>query len=542
MAEPQPGDSSEAPTTATIEAQLERVLGSRRFGNSRKLAAFLRFATEQALAGRPDQINQASIAAHVYERADFDPRKDPLVRVEANRLRKALDRYYAEEGQDDPVLLEIPLRTYVPRFSFRDAAEQARRLRATEGWQLPAVAVLPFGHSASDEAESIQLEEILTSDLSRFAAIRVHAYRANQPSPHLGNLENARALGLDFAVTGAVRSYGNQIRIDAAVLDVSTGEQFWSGRFDSDASGSASFDMQYVVSRKIAAQVADVYGAILTRVRVNLQRADAADLPAPGAPEDGLMAITRAALTFYNSQFAPSSQTLAETRQMLARAAPYAERSALYWAVLAFNQADSILFDDHPPAATLAAALANVRHAAALDPTSPTVQYARAFISMLIDDKDSVADACRRMLDANPNSGFITGTAAFFLATIGEYDQAITRYRDSIELNPRYPFWFQLVPCFYHLIRSEYEMALRAANQIDMRSFFWRQLLTASISGYLGRKDAAAEELSRLQQSLPDFAARHREIISIYALDPAMAIKLERGLELAGVALPRSQA
>ena len=39
-------------------------------------------------------------------------------------------------------------------------------------------------------------------------------------------------------------------------------------------------------------------------------------------------------------------------------------------------------------------------------------------------------------------------------------------YRDSIELSPRYPFWFQLVPCFYHLMRSEYETALRAANQI----------------------------------------------------------------------------
>src|SRR6202011_835820 len=52
----------------------------------------------------------------------FNPQIDPIVRVEATRLRRTLERYYAGAGANDPIVIELPRGTYVPTFSRRAAA------------------------------------------------------------------------------------------------------------------------------------------------------------------------------------------------------------------------------------------------------------------------------------------------------------------------------------------------------------------------------------------------------------------------------------
>ena len=77
--------------------------------SSPQLTAFLRFVVEAVLEGSSDRIKGYVIAVEVLKRgAQFNPQIDPIVRVEATRLRRTLERYYAGEGAEDAIVIALP--------------------------------------------------------------------------------------------------------------------------------------------------------------------------------------------------------------------------------------------------------------------------------------------------------------------------------------------------------------------------------------------------------------------------------------------------
>jgi hypothetical protein len=106
-----------SPCAEEIRAALDGMLVSEVFRGSPQLAAFLRYVVETTLRGEADRIKGYTIAIEALGRdAAFDPQTDPIVRVEAARLRRALSRYYANGGGAAPVRIELPLGHYVPAF------------------------------------------------------------------------------------------------------------------------------------------------------------------------------------------------------------------------------------------------------------------------------------------------------------------------------------------------------------------------------------------------------------------------------------------
>ncbi|HJY82444.1 MAG TPA: hypothetical protein VKK81_15360 [Candidatus Binatia bacterium] len=120
-----------SPTNDEILAALDRVIASEALRSSPRLIAFLRFVVEETLRGERHLIKAYTIAVEALERgADFDANTDPIVRVEAGRLRRALERYYAEAGAADLVRIHIPRGSYVPEFQLSqvDASESTGSL------------------------------------------------------------------------------------------------------------------------------------------------------------------------------------------------------------------------------------------------------------------------------------------------------------------------------------------------------------------------------------------------------------------------------
>jgi Tfp pilus assembly protein PilF len=119
----------ERPDAARVRAALARMLASEPFRGSAQLGAFLRFIVEETLAGNADRIKGYAIAVEALGRdTSFDPTLDPIVRVEANRLRRAIDTYYAGPGQDDPVFIDLKRGSYVPSFRLREVAPRPAEL------------------------------------------------------------------------------------------------------------------------------------------------------------------------------------------------------------------------------------------------------------------------------------------------------------------------------------------------------------------------------------------------------------------------------
>jgi hypothetical protein len=115
--------SDESPNDADVRAALDRVIASSHLSKSPQLGSFLRFVVQEELAGNGSRIKAYTIAADALGRdANFDPQTDPIVRVEAGRLRRALDQYYANGGSKDPVVIELPLGHYVPVFRVNNPA------------------------------------------------------------------------------------------------------------------------------------------------------------------------------------------------------------------------------------------------------------------------------------------------------------------------------------------------------------------------------------------------------------------------------------
>ena len=105
---------------AEIRAQLHRILGLPVFLDARRPSAFLSFIVETSLTGGAAGIKEYLIGVEVFDRSsEYDPKDDPIVRIEAGRLRKKLTEYYAGPGARDPILIEVPKGGYVPVFQRR---------------------------------------------------------------------------------------------------------------------------------------------------------------------------------------------------------------------------------------------------------------------------------------------------------------------------------------------------------------------------------------------------------------------------------------
>jgi hypothetical protein len=103
-----------------IRNQLEKTLASPSFVNSARMRQFLRLVVERTLAGGRDGVKESVIGTEVFDRSpDYDPSVEPVVRVEARRLRAKLQEYYEGEGIHDAVVISLPKGGYAPAFEFR---------------------------------------------------------------------------------------------------------------------------------------------------------------------------------------------------------------------------------------------------------------------------------------------------------------------------------------------------------------------------------------------------------------------------------------
>src|SRR5580700_2697895 len=95
--------------------QLEKILAHGLFARSERMGRFLRLAVERSLDGRADELKEYLIGVEVFDRKpSYDPRVDPIVRVEARRLRSKLKAYYDGEGRSDPIVIELLRGSYAP--------------------------------------------------------------------------------------------------------------------------------------------------------------------------------------------------------------------------------------------------------------------------------------------------------------------------------------------------------------------------------------------------------------------------------------------
>jgi hypothetical protein len=111
-------EASPALDSLDILQQLDRMLKSRHFRNSRRYPAFLAHIVRRRLDGDLDSLKERILGIEVFKRPpDYDTAADPVVRITAGEVRKRIALYYHDEGTEQELRIELPPGSYVPVFS-----------------------------------------------------------------------------------------------------------------------------------------------------------------------------------------------------------------------------------------------------------------------------------------------------------------------------------------------------------------------------------------------------------------------------------------
>jgi TolB-like protein len=293
------------PAPDIVLAALDRIAASEPFANAGRLTRLLRYVVERSLKGEGDQLKEYAVGIDVFDRsADYDPRTDSIVRVEARRLRAKLEDYYRGAGADDSIVIDVPRGGYAAVFSVRasaspvmkSAADATPATRRSAGWwpaavllgaavlallvlasrsrteavpsaaadDAPSIAVLPFEAFSSDEADLLlaaHLTDAVTVAIAKRGAVSVasRTSAARFAASDLSEGQIASALGVEFVMEASAVTSGADVRVEARLVDTARDRKVWV----------RSYDGRRERVEELAARIAgDAVSALLERAAV----------------------------------------------------------------------------------------------------------------------------------------------------------------------------------------------------------------------------------------------------------------------------------
>ena len=521
------------PTDKQIKNHLERILASSAFRTTGRLSDFLRFVVEETLAGRQHQIKGYTVATKVFGRpADFDPVADPIVRIQAARLRRRLDSYYAEEDRGDRLRIRVPKGGYVPVFSTVD--EGGDETRSTEPAPLdshegrcPSVAVLPFVGVGSDpqlELLTGGIAEEISSALSGFDGLSVIGRQSTvqYQNSTLPVAEIAGILGARFVVTGSLRVHGHRLRVSVQLTDVADSRQLWADSIERDLSVTGLFDAQDEITNQVVALIGDEYGIILRQVTSEVRR----------KPPDSL-SLYESTLRFYHYNLHPGVETHAKALAALELTVHKAPDYSLAWALLAELYVDAHMLGFDAPENGLDQAHRAAHRATALDPTCQQARSTMAYVHFAIGEYEAAIGEAEIAIALNPNRLYQVAASGFWLGLSGELERGLSIIDDVQRSDRHQPGWLRLVAVIFHLDQEEHAAALSEARRFRSPQLAWDPLLQASTAALAGNTLAAATSLREFDELFPEIAADPAPYIRKYVRADRHVATILEGLERA---------
>jgi TolB-like protein/Tfp pilus assembly protein PilF len=478
---------SAKPTPDQVRAQVDKILSSRMFARSERLCRFLRFCAELTLDEKSDQLKEQLVGVEVFDRkGDYDPRTDPIVRVEARRLRSKLKEYYTSSGRPDCVLIELPKGAYVPSFRIRNASQPAiQHARPqpvpSQALEERSIAVLPFTNltpEAGTDYFSDGLTEELIHLLTRIPRLRVVAWSSmSQMRGREQDLAGIRQeLKVATVLRGSVRKTPGRVRVTAQLIDTESGNYLWSEAYD------RQLENVLAIQEEMARAIVDTLQLTLTwRASGFAQQTS--------NPECYNLCL--------QGRFHANKRTRDGLRQSVAcfeQAIAADDRSAIAYAGVA--DAYSLLTEHGflDPTEGTPKGRAAAEKALTLDPGSAEAHVSLAFIRSQFDWDWAGAEALyRRAVALNPGySRARHWFASDFLALLGRFDEALPQIRMARHLDPLSPILLE--GCGYvKMLQRDYQGALEEYDQVfQLDPMFYRVYSAkARVFSLMGRYEEA---------------------------------------------------
>lgn len=592
---------NDAPTPDQVREQLDRILNSQDFGATPLRRKFLKYVVGETLEGRSINLKGVTIAIAVFGRDEtFDQQNDPVVRVEARRLRQNLNDYYADAGWNDPVRIAIPKGGYKPVFDWQRTHEsesenggqtaeevvvEAPAASQSEGvavpaarrWQVPAViALLVFSALTLWWASGTAWRPASNQDAAPAdGVLAVPTGPSMVILPFLdlssGNQKRHIAIGLTQQLTTEfvrfrnlrVFSLGTALDYNSGLADPHQLRRNLGVEYIVEGSVNATDTTIGITVRLIDAETAQYLWAIhfdkkLTPESIYaVQDEIVQEITGTIAGKYGVMAhssIERSkrkapenidaydcVLRYYDYQITLVPSKFESVKGCLEKAVELEPDFAEAWAVLAnlYMQQKRFRFGDGTGNEIVNKAKSAIDTAILLDPMEPMAHLFLSNLYFTEGEFDKFRASGEHALRLNSNDSDILAHYGMRLAYIGDWERGLALVDKAIRLNPAHPHWYRFAKVIYFFERREYESALSELERVNMPRFLWSHVLRAAANGQLGRYDAANAAAKKLLAIRPGFEQEAEELIGLWHFTATIRQQLIEGIQKSGLRVGR---
>jgi TolB-like protein len=575
--------TSNLPAPDEVRAQLERMMASDDFNRSPQLGAFLRFVVEAVLQGKSDRIKAYTIGVDVLRRdAKFDPQLDPIVRVEATRLRRTIDRYYAGLGADDAIRIDMPRGSYIPTFSRRPAlpgvtahsstldrfwsmrlllvaavaliviavvvALSQRRVPAPgvaaappgtaqptaaalpPGNGLPVLMMPPFAVSGTPGPRSMaagSLQETLSNAFTHFDLVNVQLESADHQAAAGSEATPARDANADFRFSGSVEyADDGAARLLFRLIDLADGSIVWSRAIDRVLGGDDKAAAEERIVRELAGILLQPFGVIYAYQRAKVLN---------GTLTDPRYRCLVEIIDSFRS-FDPAQQE--RGRDCLEQLTVRDPGFALGFSYLAAVDLREYLYDfgqrpgDAPP---LERGLTAARRGVELNPESSRAYEMVFVIQFARRELNAAFDAAAKAIALNKYDMRLLGAYGARLIADGDIDTGLATLRQAGNDGTVRPPFEEFFLFLGEYMRGDISSAIFHADQITNDSFQLGLIARALAAVAKADSEAATRALSRLVALNPAWRDDTRGTLAKFFYAPLTVDQLANDLAAAGL-------
>jgi TolB-like protein/Tfp pilus assembly protein PilF len=500
---------------ALVEVTLERLIGSETFRRSQRHRRFLQHVIHAGLSGRRELLKEVIIGIEVFGRVmpEYDPRRDPIVRVEAGRIRDKLARYYETEGAGESFQIVLPIGNYMPLFVRRKFNPQTFQRTASH-----SLAVLPFVNlsgDADDHSFALGVTDQLIDTIGRVPGLRVvarlSALKAREAGMDLKAI--GRVLGVDHVVEGSLQRSGGRLRCIAQLSRTKDSLRVWSERFEHDTDlDDDLFAFQDAIAEAVLAIVSTIHAPQADSALPS--RAVNALVPPGTANREARDLFERAR---YLSQ-QRTHETITKAIALLERAVAIDPDFAQAHSHLGSCYSSRVGLLSEPTYPRFHQIKQIALRALELDPLDGEARALLASITYRIERRWKVAEPMfHDALRAAPNSTLVHATYAEGLVYNGRCAEAMQHARLAQDLDPL-NLGLRAINGRIAMFARNYELALRELNavlQIEPDHYFARVVMGVAHL-CLGDADAALPHFDHFAtMSMAHFTHRFGRICAL---------------------------
>jgi len=499
-----------------ILTYLSRILRSQVFRNSDMLSNFLSFIVQESLKDDGMVLKQYNIAINAFGRnPDFDSTSDPIVRIQASRLRRNLELYYQEEGLDDTIHISLPKGSYIPVYSYTEKGKDTHISDTGESKKITnSLAVFPIKNLSANHEKQYIVEgfnEELLLELSRYKDLQV--IRVKDEVNDLTKISLAR-----FSLEGSIRFGENSIKVSFGISDNYNNQLLWSYREKFSIDQCDLIQVQEDVATSVAQQIAGISGVIFEKLFLDSNWENTHNPQA-----------YTTYMHFYNYNKNPTEKNANELLEKVARLVEKEPNFAPGWAVLANLYADAYMFGLDRK--YLDQALSYGKQSIELQADNQVCQAYYGYALMIDDQLEEAKAHFKKAFDLNPNALYYTGAIGWAYCLMDQMDPGFKLIRRSMEIDFQYPKWFHMGTFLYFLSRKEYNKAFNEASKLDKPELYWSSLLKLVACFKLDLLKEASGHLKDLMEIKPDFFDHPMEYVKCLIKSESLCAEIIEAVE-----------